>query len=181
MRRFTWVFVFLFASVSCLWAQEISGILMDKQTNETLIGATVAVKGTTNGTVTDIDGKFRLKITETPPLTLVFSYIGYKSQEIVIHNEVELKRSFTLKLATEEKTLGDVEVVDTRITQKQQESPLTVESMGLAAIKQTASATFYEGLSTLKGVDMTAASLGFVIINTRGFNSTSPVTSVVRK
>jgi outer membrane receptor protein involved in Fe transport len=74
--------------------------------------------------------------------------------------------------------LKEVEVVDTRITQKQKESPLTVESMGLTAIKQTASATFYEGLSTLKGVDMTAASMGFVIINTRGFNSTSPVRSL---
>ncbi|HLP18960.1 MAG TPA: TonB-dependent receptor, partial [Chitinophagales bacterium] len=55
---------------------------------------------------------------------------------------------------------------------------LTIECMGLGAIKQTASSTFYEGLGTLKGVDMTAASLGFVVINTRGFNSTSPVRSL---
>lgn len=151
---------------------------MDKQTNEPLIGATVSIKGTGNGTATDVDGKFQLKVTEKPPFTLLFSYIGYSNQEIAINNEAELKRSFNLKLSTSETILKDVEIVDSRITEKQKESPLTVESMGLGAIKQTASSTFYEGLGTLKGVDMTAASLGFVIINTRGFNSTRPVRSL---
>lgn len=161
-----------------LSAQTISGILLDKETGEPLIGATVAVKGTTTGTVTDIDGKFELKITQTPPLTLAFTYVGYETQEIEIKTPTDLKRSFNLKLSTSEKVMEAVEIVDTRITQKQQESPLTIESMGLQQIKQTASSTFYEGLSTLKGVDMTAASLGFVVINTRGFNSTSPVRSL---
>ncbi len=163
---------------SAISAQEISGILLDKQTGETLIGATVSVKGTATGTATDFDGRFHLTITQQPPFTLSFSYIGYTTQEIVIKSVAELKRSFNIKLATEETTLGTVEIVDSRITQKQKESPLTVESMGLTAIKQTASSTFYEGLGNLKGVDMTAASLGFVVINTRGFNSTSPVRSL---
>ena len=168
------ILFFVFVALS----QEVSGILLDKQTGEALIGATIAVKGTTNGTSTDVDGKFNLKITEQPPFTLSFTYIGYTTQDVQIKSTADLKRTFNIKLATEEKILKDVEVVDTRITQKQKESPLTVESMGLQAIKQTASSTFYEGLSTLKGVDMTAASLGFVIINTRGFNSTSPVRSL---
>ena len=50
--------------------------------------------------------------------------------------------------------------------------------MGVQAIKQNASADFYEGLGNLKGVDLTAASIGFKVINTRGFNSTSPVRSL---
>ncbi|HWB64356.1 MAG TPA: TonB-dependent receptor, partial [Chitinophagales bacterium] len=127
---------------------------------------------------TDIDGKFSLKITELPPLTLTFSYVGYVTQEIEVKTANDLKRSFNIKLGQEEKVLKGVEIVDSRLTQKEKESPLTVESMGLQAIKQTASSTFYEGLSTLKGVDMTTASLGFVVINTRGFNSTSPVRSL---
>lgn len=167
----TFIFVFVHA-------QNISGILLDKQNGEPLIGATVSVKGTTNGTATDIDGKFELKITEKPPFTLLFSYIGYENQEITINSADDLKRSFSIRMGTSEQILKTVEIVDTRITQKQQENPLTIESMGLSAIKQTASSTFYEGLGTLKGVDMTAASLGFVVINTRGFNSTSPVRSL---
>ncbi len=50
--------------------------------------------------------------------------------------------------------------------------------MDLLAIKETPAANFYDGLGALKGVDLTAASLGFKIINTRGFNSTSPVRSL---
>jgi iron complex outermembrane receptor protein len=177
MKQVFTTLILLFFGTSS-FAQNISGILLDKQNGEPLIGATVSVKGTTNGTVTDIDGKFELKITEKPPLTLAFSYIGYETQEIAINTPDELKRSFNIKMGGAENILKDVEIVDTRITQKQQENPLTIESMGLGAIKQTASSTFYEGLGALKGVDMTAASLGFVVINTRGFNSTSPVRSL---
>ncbi len=178
MKKYLLLLFQSFAFASIVFSQEISGTLFDKQNNEALIGATVSVKGTATGTTTDIDGKFQLKITQQPPLTLLFSYIGYTAQEIEIKTSEELKRTFSIKLGATEKVLKDVEIVDSRITQKQKESPLTVESMGLQAIKQTASSTFYEGLGGLKGVDMTAASMGFVIINTRGFNSTSPVRSL---
>ena len=50
--------------------------------------------------------------------------------------------------------------------------------MDLIAIKETPSANFYDGLGSLKDVDLTTASLGFTVINTRGFNSTSPVRSL---
>lgn len=177
MNKLLFALVFLFFAAGT-HAQEISGIMLDNQTSEPLIGASVFVKGTTTGTVTDIDGKFSLKITQAPPLVLVFSYIGYDAQEISINSAADLKRSFTLKLKSTETELEGVEIVDYRITEKQQQNPQTVESMGLQAIKAAPTATFYEGLGAQKGVDMTSASLGFVIINTRGFNSTSPVRSL---
>jgi iron complex outermembrane receptor protein len=159
-------------------AQEVSGILFDKRTGETLIGASVFVKGTTTGAQTDIDGKFKFKPTQSPPYTLVFSYIGYEPTELEVRTEEQASKTITMRLSESENVLKDVEIVDSRITEKQKENPLTIESMGLQQIKQTASSTFYEGLSTMKGVDMTTASLGFVVINTRGFNSTSPVRSL---
>jgi iron complex outermembrane receptor protein len=159
-------------------AQEISGVLFDKRTGETLIAASVSIKGTTTGVQTDIDGKFSFKATQSPPYTLVFSYIGYEPFEVNITSVEQAKKPFVVRLSESTKILKDVEIVDSRITEKQKENPLTIESMGLQQIKQTASSTFYEGLSTLKGVDMTTASLGFVVINTRGFNSTSPVRSL---
>ena len=58
------------------------------------------------------------------------------------------------------------------------QAPLTVETMDVIAIKEAPSGNFYESLGNLKGVDMTSASLGFKVINTRGFNSTSPVRSL---
>src|SRR5215203_5236716 len=48
----------------------------------------------------------------------------------------------------------------------------------MIAIKECPQSSFYESLGTLKGVDLTSASLGFTIVNTRGFNSTSPVRSL---
>jgi outer membrane cobalamin receptor len=50
--------------------------------------------------------------------------------------------------------------------------------MDILAIKECPQTSFYEALGTMKGVDLTSASLGFTIINTRGFNSTSPVRSL---
>ncbi len=65
-----------------------------------------------------------------------------------------------------------------RIDDKQKAAPLTVENLDAIAIKETAAVSFYNGLGNLKGVDMTTASLGFTVINMRGFNSTSPVRSL---
>ncbi|MBC8046242.1 MAG: SusC/RagA family TonB-linked outer membrane protein [Fimbriimonadaceae bacterium] len=67
-------------SFQTLFAQmNISGVVTDKS-NEPLIGVTVVVKNTTNGTVTDVDGKYSLT-TAGSPATLVFSYIGFSSVE----------------------------------------------------------------------------------------------------
>jgi outer membrane receptor protein involved in Fe transport len=71
-----------------------------------------------------------------------------------------------------------VDVVGSRLSEKQKEAPLTVEAMDAIAIKETPASNFYEGLGQLKGVDLTSASIGFKVINTRGFNSTSPVRSL---
>ena len=72
----------------------------------------------------------------------------------------------------------DVVEVVSRMSEKTKEAPLTVETMTINGIKETPATNFYEGLSHLKGVDLTSASLGFRVINTRGFNSTSPVRSL---
>jgi len=73
----------------CLNAETISGVFVDSN-GEALIGATVLVKGTSNGTVSDLDGNFKLEV-ETLPQTIVFSYIGYETQEIIVSDEKALK------------------------------------------------------------------------------------------
>jgi TonB-linked SusC/RagA family outer membrane protein len=64
----------------------ITGIVTEKETNEPLPGVTVAVKGTTLGTITMIDGTYRLEIPSEAVL-VQFSFIGYKTQEIAINNQ----------------------------------------------------------------------------------------------
>lgn len=72
------------------WAQSIQlkGVVTDTA-DEPIIGASVLEKGTTNGMITDLDGKFTLTL--TPNATIVVSYVGYKPQEITTKGQKELK------------------------------------------------------------------------------------------
>lgn len=157
-------------------AQTIKGVVRDAGGNkEPLFGINIIEKGSNNGVSTDFNGKFELKPKGKPPLIVIVTGVGYEKQEIQVSNvNVPLK----ITLVSTQVKLKEVEIYDTRITEKQQEEPLTVESMNAVAIKQTSSLSFYEGLGNMKGVDITTASLGFKVINTRGFNSTSPVRSL---
>lgn len=153
----------------------ITGTVADKATGELLIGASVIVEGTTEGTVTDFDGIFELETKSSFPVQLVVSYVGYGAK---IVEAASADRPMKVELEEESITTEVVEVRGRRISEKQQQSALTMESLDNIAIKETPAANFYDGLGSLKEVDLTAASLGFKIINTRGFNSTSPVRSL---
>ena len=164
-----------FACVASAQTYKLRGVVTDGSTGETLIGANVLLKGTLNGATTDINGRFEIVMDKLPPYTLVTTFIGYTAQEVeVTSTDKELK----FKMGTDQVLLGEAEVVGHRISDKQKQAPLTVESMDVIAIREAPSGDFYESLGTLKGVDMTAASMGFKVINTRGFNSTSPVRSL---
>ncbi|NNE28339.1 MAG: TonB-dependent receptor plug domain-containing protein, partial [Saprospiraceae bacterium] len=152
----------------------LRGKVIDSTNGEPLIGASVLVDGTTEGTVTDFDGNFEFK-TESPfPVTVMISYVGYEELPLTINDENAVK----INLEEIGFTTETVEVTGQRISEKQKSAPLTVESLDVLAIKETPADNFYDGLGALKGVDLTAASLGFKVINTRGFNSTSPVRSL---
>ncbi|OYU95466.1 MAG: TonB-dependent receptor [Bacteroidetes bacterium B1(2017)] len=153
----------------------IKGVIKDFATSEPLIGATISIKGSNIGVSTDFEGAFALKSTQALPVTIVVSYVGYIKQEIVV---AKVDKPLEIKLKVNSKELKEVAIKDSRITMKQKQAPMTIETMDAIAIKETPAANFYEGLAHLKGVDMTSASIGFKIINTRGFNSTSPVRSL---
>ena len=166
----------LILPVSVLAQQyRLRGVVVDASSGETLIGANVVIKGTTTGATTDVDGRFEIGVNELPPYTLVISFIGYQDQEVLVKS---LDQELKFKLSADQVLLQEAEVVGSRISEKQKQAPLTVESMDVIAIREAPSGDFYESLGTLKGVDMTAASFGFKVINTRGFNSTSPVRSL---
>lgn len=95
----------LFLSMLCLvaFAQTATGLVKDK-TGEPMIGVNVLVKGTTNGTITDFDGKF--SIPDVPSgATLVVSYIGYLSKE------VKAGKDLVIVLEEDNKTLDEVVVI----------------------------------------------------------------------
>ena len=64
------------------WAQQLKGVVIDKNSKETLIGAVVSVEGTNVKAVTDIDGNFTLNGLKNGKYTLYIKYVGYKTQKI---------------------------------------------------------------------------------------------------
>ena len=153
----------------------LRGSILDDETSEGLIGASVLAKGTTTGTVTDLDGGWELTVSGLP-MILQFSYLGYATTEVEV---TTVDQDLSIKLEEGAGTTMEViEITGRRISEKQQQSALTVETLDAIAIKETPAANFYDGLGSLKDVDLTAASLGFKIVNTRGFNSTNPVRSL---
>jgi iron complex outermembrane recepter protein len=159
--------------VSAALAQvSIKGKVLDGETGEELIGAGVSfIKGGTGGIGTDYEGNFILKAAAL----LKFSYTGYEPQDIEI---ADADQRITIKLLQASNILAEAVVRGQRIDDKQKAAPLTVENLDAIAIKETPAVNFYNGLGNLKGVDLTTASLGFTVINMRGFNSTSPVRSL---
>ncbi|MEX2513082.1 MAG: TonB-dependent receptor [Cyclobacteriaceae bacterium] len=97
----------LLASNSVSWAQNktVTGTVIAAEDEMTLPGVNVRIKGTSRGTVTDIDGRYSL--TSSPEEILVFSYIGFLTQEILVENQ----NIIDVALQSDEKTLGEVVVV----------------------------------------------------------------------
>ena len=172
-----WLLVALVAFIATpLFSQiNIKGSVIDAGNNDPLIGASILVTGTGEGTITDFDGSFQLKIKEAGPASITVSYTGYEDQTVEVSASQD---DLVIQMSETAITVAGVEVIGQRVSEKQKANPLTVESLDLLAIKETASDNFYDGLGALKGVDLTAASIGFKIVNTRGFNSTSPVRSL---
>lgn len=107
--QFISLLIALLAGLLPLQAQQvsISGIVTDKKLNEPIIGASVVVKGTSNGCITDLDGNFQLNNVASGS-TLVVSYIGYQTQEIPVQKG---KTSYQVTLSEDTQTLDEVVVV----------------------------------------------------------------------
>lgn len=86
--------------------KEISGTVIDVETNDGLAGASVVVKGTTIGTITDTNGQFNLSIPDDASL-LVISYVGYASQEIPVGSQ----SVFNISLKPDVSALTEIVVV----------------------------------------------------------------------
>lgn len=104
--------------------RSLSGMVTSASDGEPLIGVSVIVKGTTNGTVTDFDGKYSLKVNQGQ--TLIFSYIGYVSQEIKYAGQTTI--NIVLKEDTE--LLDEVVVIGYGVQKKKLVTGATVQVKG---------------------------------------------------
>src|SRR5210317_1057156 len=129
-------------------------------------GANVVIDGKPIGTVTDFDGNFVLETSENPPFTLKISSIGYSQATARVTSN---NQTISVTLEEANTMLDEIVISASRTPERLFESPVTVERIGIAEIKNTASVDFYDSLENLKGVDVNTNSLTFKSINTRGF------------
>ena len=168
------VILFIHCSISSVYSQtKLNGKLVDAFSGEPIEAAKVKIKGLNKGGMTDKDGLFFIEIELVFPITLVSSYLGYEDQETTLYFYPQDSIIIRLKPSS----IKNFATINIRsfASEKEKESALSVETMTLSEIKATPALDFYDGLSHMKGVDLTSASIGFKVVNTRGFNSTSPV------
>jgi len=155
------LFLFCFSAYS---QTTITGNVLDNS-GLPILGANIIVTGTSEGTVSDFDGNFRLTVSIQLPFTISVSNVGYEAQSYQITSNNQVVNS----VLNEGTSLDEIVVSASRTPERLFESPVTVERFGIKEVKNTASATFYGGLENLKGVDVNVNSLTFQAVNTRGF------------
>jgi outer membrane receptor protein involved in Fe transport len=146
----------------------ITGNVKSAIGGESLGSVSVTLKGNSNGTFTDNKGNFRLSLPSKTkfPVTILFSSIGFGITEISVAGAGEMK-SVSLNPTS---TLGEEVVVSaTRTPTKILESPVSIERVSLASIRNSPSADYFDMATNLKGIDMVASSLTFKTVTTRGF------------
>ncbi|GAB3903160.1 TonB-dependent receptor [Larkinella knui] len=170
MQRTVLLVLCVFFAVSCSLAQSISGKVVGDN-GDALPGVSILLKGTTTGTTTDVNGNYSLRLPAADG-TLVFSFIGFVTQEIPISGRATLN----VTLAADVKALSEVVVVGYG-TQRRQELTTAVTSVGSQAIERQPVAGFDQALQgQAPGIQVTAptgAPGAGINIRIRGNNSIS--------
>lgn len=161
------LFLTLFFCSLTFAQNSISGVVTDSN-NQPIPGANIKLLGDAASTTTDFDGAFTLKSNKKPPFVIEITSIGFASQKVSVASSTQ---KIVVKLLDEENKLDEIVVSASRTPERVLESPVTIERMGTAEIKKTASPSFYDGLENMKEVQMNTSSMSFKSINTRGFAS----------
>ncbi|PKB16468.1 TonB-dependent receptor [Flavobacterium sp. 5] len=106
LSKFTLLIFIMTCCISLQAQNKISGSVIDQKTSQTIIGASILVKGTTNSATTDYDGSFTLDVSD-PNAILVFSYVGYEKVEEALNGRTQIK----VALKEENNALNEVIVI----------------------------------------------------------------------
>ena len=156
------------ASVA-MFAQSVTGTVIDSDSKEPLIGVSILEVGTSNGVITDLDGNFQLNL--TAGATLQLSYVGYETREINVGKKTNLG---TLELKSEAVGLEDVTVVGQIAVQRK--TPIAVSQVTALEIEERlGGGEFVEVLKNTPGVHANANGGGWgdSEIWMRGFDNTN--------
>lgn len=133
MKRITLLLMFFAIGLNVLWAQtrEIQGRVTSEEDGSTMPGVSVAVKGTTVGTITDMEGVYRLRVPENAE-TLVFSFVGMATEEVTIGNQTTID----VILTAENIAVDEVVVTALGISREKKALGYSVSEFGREALEE---------------------------------------------
>ncbi len=156
--------VILILGLTQLSAQ-VSGTVTDNQDGEPLIGVNVVVKGSTEGTITDVDGTYTVNAKQGD--VLVFSYVGFKNKEMA----VGVGSTLDIVLDEDATTLSDVVVTATRTPVRKIRTTTAISSIGTEELASIQPESVAEALVSTPGVSVENSQGRKSTYNIRGFPS----------
>ena len=164
--------LFVVAQDKAIINATLDGKVIDATTGEALVGATVTIKGTTNGDVTDANGEFELKTGQKFPFTLIVTYIGYVKQEVIINQpKVEIK----LQQSTNQ--LEDVVISSRRRQESAQEVPIPIAVISGTRAEDAGAFNVNRLKELVPTVQLYASNARNTTLNIRGLGSTFGLTN----
>lgn len=151
----------------------LSGKVFDAQTTETLIGATVVVKGTVNGVTTNLNGEFSMPFNGSFPVTLMISYVGYETREFELTNNQYIE----IYLATFSSSLNEVTVTARRRSEEVQVIPIPIAVIGAKELDNSTSFNVNRVKELVPSVQLYSSNPRNTTLNIRGIGSTFGLTN----
>ncbi|MGB1204132.1 MAG: TonB-dependent receptor [Chitinophagales bacterium] len=146
--------------------QEFTGTIIDSDTKEALVGVNILVKDTKIGTVTDLDGNFELQI--KLPATVVFKYVGYKTETRILTSDSAKKINISLK--TDSYDFNAAVISASRRKEKILDAPASISIIEAKSIKAKVAIGVSDMVQDISGVDVMKTGLQGSNVVVRGFN-----------
>lgn len=164
----------LFAVVFSSVAQtNITGKVFDTNNANPLPGATVAIQGTSTGTITSTDGSFVLEVSVPLPFTLSISFLGYTTQEVELLDAQPL----TIYLQKTSESINEVTVSARRRDESVQETPIAISVVGANEINNSVSFNVNRVKELVPSVQLYSSNPRNTTLNIRGLGSTFGLTN----
>jgi len=151
---------------------QIKGTIRDKVSKEPVTGASVTIRGTTNGAITDINGEFSLTTGQTLPFTLIIRSVGYKTLEFLAGSN-----DLNIELTASESSLQEVVVTSRRRAEKIQEVPIPISIVRGVAIEDAGAFNVNRLKEVVPTVQLYASNPRNTTLNIRGLGSTYGLTN----
>nr|WP_293835832.1 TonB-dependent receptor [uncultured Arsenicibacter sp.] len=150
----------------------VTGKIVDARTKEQLIGATVTIKGTTNGSTTDQDGQFKLITGQKLPFAVVVSFVGYQTKEVIINES-----NTVIQLSEGTNQLDDVVITSRRRQESSQDVPIPISVIGGTRAEDAGAFNVNRLKELVPTVQLYASNARNTTLNIRGLGSTYGLTN----